>query len=73
MIKYVNDYGVGYMELAEKALEKLAHHEKLCEERLKRLDEKIDAAHKDIATNRTAVFALYPFIFGAVVLADYLK
>jgi|TARA_B100002019_G_C20721795_1_gene335153 hypothetical protein len=62
-----------YMELAEKALEKLAHHEQLCEERLRRLDEKIDAAHKDIATNRTAVFALYPFIFGAVVLADWLK
>jgi len=61
------------MELAEKALEKLAHHEKLCEERLKRLDEKVDAAHKDIASNRNAVFALYPFIFGAVVLADYLK
>lgn len=60
------------MDLAEKALEKLAHHEQLCEERLKRLDEKIDAAHKDIASNRTAVFALYPFIFGAVVFAQWL-
>jgi hypothetical protein len=61
------------MNIAEEALNKIAHHEQLCEERLKRLDEKIDAAHKDIATNRTAVFALYPFIFGAVVLADWLK
>ena len=61
------------MDLAQEALNKLAHHEKLCEERLKRLDEKVDAAHKDIASNRTAVFALYPFIVGAVVLADWLK
>jgi phosphate uptake regulator len=61
------------MELAEKALEKLAHHEKLCEERLRRLDEKIDAAHKDIASNRNAVFALYPFIVGAVFLADWFQ
>ena len=61
------------MELAEKALEKLAHHEKLCEERLRRLDEKMDAAHKDIASNRNAVFALYPFIVGAVFLADWFK
>lgn len=61
------------MNIAEEALNKIAHHEHLCEERLRRLDEKIDAAHKDIATNRTAVFALYPFIFGAVVLADWLK
>ena len=61
------------MNIAEEALNKIGHHEKLCEERLKRLDEKIDAAHADIATNRTAVFALYPFIFGAVVLADWLK
>ena len=61
------------MELAEKALEKLAHHEKLCEERLRRLDEKVDAAHRDISSNRNAVFALYPFIVGAVFLADYFK
>ena len=61
------------VDLTEKALAKLAHHERLCEERLKRLDEKIDAAHKDIASNRTAVFALYPFIFGAVVFAQWLK
>lgn len=61
------------MDLAQEALNKLAHHEKLCEERLKRLDEKIDAAHKDIASNRNAVFALYPFIFGAVVFAQWLK
>ena len=61
------------MELAEKALEKLAHHERLCEERLRRLDEKMDAAHKDIASNRNAVFALYPFIVGAVFLADWFK
>ena len=61
------------MELAEKALEKFAHHEKLCEERLRRLDEKVDAAHKDIASNRNAVFALYPFIVGAVFLADWFK
>ena len=61
------------MELAEKALEKLAHHEKLCEERLRRLDEKVDAALKDIASNRNAVFALYPFIVGAVFLADWFK
>jgi len=61
------------VDLAQKALEKLAHHELLCEERLRRLDEKIDAAHKDIASNRTAVFALYPFIFGAVVFAQWLK
>ena len=61
------------MEMAERALEKILQHEELCEERIKRLDEKIDAAHKDIATNRTAVFALYPFIFGAVVLADWVK
>lgn len=61
------------MDLAQEALNKLAHHESLCEERLKRLDEKVDAAHKDIASNRTAVFALYPFIFGAVVFAQWLK
>ncbi len=61
------------MDLAQEALNKLAHHEKLCEERLKRLDEKVDAAHKDIASNRNAVFALYPFIFGAVVFAQWLK
>jgi hypothetical protein len=61
------------VDLAQEALNKLAHHEKLCEERLKRLDEKIDAAHKDIASNRNAVFALYPFIFGAVVFAQWLK
>ena len=61
------------MELAEKALEKLAHHERLCEERLRRLDKKMDAAHRDISSNRNAVFALYPFIVGAVFLADYLK
>ena len=61
------------MDLAQEALNKLAHHEKLCEERLKRLDEKVDAAHKDIASNRTAVFALYPFIVGAVFLADWFK
>ena len=59
--------------MAEKALEKLAHHERLCEERLRRLDEKVDAAHKDIASNRNAVLALYPFIFGAVVFAQWLK
>ena len=73
MIKYVNEHRNRMMELAEKALEKLAHHEKLCEERLRRLDEKIDAAHKDIASNRNAVFALYPFIVGAVFLADWFK
>jgi hypothetical protein len=61
------------VDLAQEALNKLAHHEKLCEERLKRLDEKIDAAHKDIASNRNAVFALYPFIFGAVLFAQWLK
>lgn len=61
------------MDLAEKAIQKLAMHERLCEERLRRLDEKMDAAHKDIASNRTAVFALYPFIFGAVVFAQWLK
>jgi len=61
------------MELAEKALEKLAVHERLCEERLRRLDEKMDAAHRDISSNRNAVFALYPFIVGAVFLADYFK
>jgi hypothetical protein len=61
------------VDLAQEALNKLAHHEKLCEERLKRLDEKVDAAHKDIASNRNAVFALYPFIFGAVVFAQWLK
>ena len=73
MIKYVIGYRDRMMELAEKALEKLAHHEKLCEERLRRLDEKVDAAHKDIASNRNAVFALYPFIVGAVFLADWFK
>jgi len=61
------------VDLAEKAIEKLANHERLCEERLRRLDEKVDAAHKDIASNRNAVFALYPFIFGAVVFAQWLK
>jgi hypothetical protein len=61
------------VDLAEKALEKLAVHEQLCEERLKRLDEKVDAAHRDISSNRNAVFALYPFIFGAVVFAQWLK
>lgn len=59
--------------MQKKLLKKLAHHEKLCEERLRRLDEKIDAAHKDIASNRNAVFALYPFIVGAVFLADWFK
>ena len=51
------------MELAEKALEKLAHHEKLCEERLRRLDEKIDAAHKDIMHKPHCCFRSVSFYF----------
>lgn len=61
------------MELAESALEKIAAHEKLCEERIRRLDEKLDAHGKDIAFNRQAVLALYPFILVSIALAELLQ
>jgi hypothetical protein len=73
VIKYVIGYRDNMMNLAEEALARLSTHEAKCEERLRRLDEKLDLAHRDISTNRNAVFALYPFIVGAVFLADWFK
>ena len=68
------------MNLAEEALSKLATHEAQCEERLKRLDEKIDDTRKDIDEVRKdlkgvshSVLAIYPFILGAIVVAQWLN
>jgi len=61
------------MELAEKAIEKIASHEALCEERIRRIDEKLDSQGKDIAINRQAVLTLYPFILGALAFAEWIK
>ena len=61
------------MELAEKAIEKIASHEALCEERIRRIDEKLDSQGKEISFNRQAVITLYPFILGALAFAEWIK
>mgnify|MGYP000020366591 FL=1 len=68
------------MNLAEEALTKLATHEAQCEERLKRLDEKIDdtrndidEVRKDVKSVNNTVLAIYPFILGAIVVSQWLK
>ncbi len=61
------------MEIAEQALKKIESHEKLCEERIRRLDEKLDAQGRDILFNRQSVLALYPFIMVSLGLIEFFK
>jgi len=68
------------MNLAEEALAKLAIHEAQCEERLRRLDEKIDDTRHDLGEIREEVksvnrlvLAIYPFILGSIVISEYLR
>lgn len=68
------------MNLAEEALAKLATHEAQCEERLRRLDEKIDDTRHDLGEIREEVkginklvLAIYPFILASIVITEFLR
>ena len=61
------------MTKAEDLLARLEGHEKECLVRYDMIQRQLDAASKDIAVNRQAVFALYPFILGAIVFAEYIR
>ena len=56
------------MTKAEELIARLEGHEKECLVRYDMIQRQLDSAGKDIAVNRQAVFALYPFILGAIVL-----
>ena len=61
------------MTKAEDLLARLEGHEKECLVRYEMIQRQLDAAAKDISANRQAVFALYPFILGAIVFAEYIR
>ena len=61
------------MTKAEDLLARLEGHEKECLVRYEMIQRQLDAAVKDISVNRQAVFALYPFILGAIVFAEYIR
>lgn len=61
------------MTTPEELIARLEGHEKECLVRYDMIQRQLDSAAKDIAVNRQAVFALYPFILGAVVLAEYIR
>lgn len=61
------------MTTPEELITRLEGHEKECLVRYEMIQRQLDSAAKDISVNRQAVFALYPFILGAVVLAEYIR
>ena len=61
------------MSKTEEFLTRLEVHEKECVVRYEMIQRQLDAATKDIASNRQAVYALYPFILGALVFAEYVR
>lgn len=61
------------MNLAEEAIKRLEIHEAQCAERLLRLTERVDEAHKKIDGVNKAVLAIYPFIMGAILVAEYMR
>ena len=61
------------MSRTEELLTRLEGHEKECLVRYEMIQRQLDAATKDIASNRQAVYALYPFILGAIVFAEYIR
>ena len=61
------------MSKTEEFLTRLEVHEKECLVRYEMIQRQLDAATKDIASNREAVYALYPFILGALVFAEYVR
>ena len=61
------------MSRTEELLGRLEGHEKECLVRDEMIQRQLDTATKDIASNRQAVFALYPFILGAIVFAEYIR
>lgn len=61
------------MNLAEEAIKRLEIHEAQCAERLLRLTERVDEAHKKIDGMNKAILAIYPFIMGAIIVAEYMR
>ena len=61
------------MSRTEELLARLEGHEKECLVRYEMIQRQLDSATKDIASNRQAVNALYPFILGAIVFAEYIR
>jgi hypothetical protein len=61
------------VDLAEEAIKRLEIHEAQCAERLLRVNQSIDEAHKKIDALSKSVWAIYPFILGCVVIASYIK
>ena len=61
------------MTETEELIARLEGHEKECLVRYDMIQRQLDSAAKDISVNRQAVFALYPFILGAIVFAEYIR
>ena len=61
------------MTKTEELIARLKGHGKECLVRYDMIQRQLDLAGKDIAVNRQAVFALYPFILGAIVFAEYIR
>ena len=61
------------MTTPEELITRLEGHEKECLVRYEMIQRQLDSAAKDISVNRQAVFALYPFILGAIVFAEYIR
>ena len=61
------------MTKTEELIARLEGHEKECLVRYDMIQRQLDSAGKDISVNRQAVFALYPFILGAIVFAEYIR
>ena len=61
------------MSRTEELLARLEGHEKECLVRYEMIQRQLDSATKDIASNRQAVYALYPFILGDIVFAEYIR
>lgn len=61
------------MSRTEELLARLEGHEKECLVRYEMIQRQLDTATKDITSNRQAVYALYPFILGALVFVEYIR
>ena len=61
------------MSRTEELLARLEGHEQECLVCYEMIKRQLDSATKDIASNRQAVYALYPFILGDIVFAEYIR
>tara|TARA_R100000458_G_scaffold31489_1_gene28883 strand:- start:29 stop:211 length:183 start_codon:yes stop_codon:yes gene_type:complete len=60
------------MTTVKEALTKIASHEKECSLRYQNIEQRLDSGTQRFDKLETMLWAVYPFIVGAVVLVKYI-